>query len=131
MGKFEGGCACGAVRYRASASPFSALHCHCASCRRATGAAFSSFVSLARAHVTWSGERRFHSSSPGVTRGFCRACGTPLHYMSTRWPGEIHLHAATLENPAVFQPSAHVHWSERVDGVQIEDDLPKHPGPAP
>ncbi|MEM6388434.1 MAG: GFA family protein [Pseudomonadota bacterium] len=131
MPRFDGGCACGAVRYQCSASPFWAMHCHCNSCRRATGAPVSSFVGLARAHVAWTGERRFFNSSAGVTRGFCPACGTPLHYMSTRWPGEIHLHAATLDDLSEFRPTAHVHWAERVTWLRIEDDLPKHSGAAP
>jgi len=34
----EGGCLCGAVRYRMVGAPLSSAICHCASCRRASGA---------------------------------------------------------------------------------------------
>ena len=55
----------------------------------------------------------------------------PLSYMSTRWPGEIHLYAATLNDPSVFKPEAHVHWSERVPYLTVTDELPKHAGSSP
>ena len=37
----EGGCQCGAVRYRLKASPLTVYNCHCKDCQRFTGAAWS------------------------------------------------------------------------------------------
>lgn len=37
----EGGCSCGAVRYRLKASPLSVYNCHCKDCQRYSGAAWS------------------------------------------------------------------------------------------
>lgn len=37
----EGGCSCGAVRYRLTASPLSVYNCHCKDCQRYSGAAWS------------------------------------------------------------------------------------------
>ncbi|MEE8456169.1 MAG: GFA family protein, partial [Limibaculum sp.] len=34
---FEGGCLCGAVRYRATARPLRCVICHCADCRKHSG----------------------------------------------------------------------------------------------
>ena len=36
----EGGCACGAVRYRLASEPLFVHCCHCLSCQRQTGSAF-------------------------------------------------------------------------------------------
>ena len=36
----EGGCACGAVRYRLSSAPMFVHCCHCRDCQRQTGSAF-------------------------------------------------------------------------------------------
>jgi hypothetical protein len=36
----EGGCACGAVRYRVKNAPFRTGVCHCKLCQRRTGSAF-------------------------------------------------------------------------------------------
>ena len=37
----EGGCVCGAVRYRVKAAPQFGLVCHCTWCQRRSGSAFS------------------------------------------------------------------------------------------
>lgn len=37
----EGGCQCGAVRYRLKASPLSVYNCHCKDCQRFSGAGWS------------------------------------------------------------------------------------------
>lgn len=39
--ELEGGCACGAVRYRMSGPPLIVHCCHCTWCRRETGSAFA------------------------------------------------------------------------------------------
>jgi len=36
----EGGCACGAVRYRLTAPPLIVHACHCRDCQKLTGSAF-------------------------------------------------------------------------------------------
>ena len=38
--ELEGGCACGAVRYRLSSKPMFVHCCHCRDCQRQTGSAF-------------------------------------------------------------------------------------------
>src|SRR5713101_3514729 len=38
--KLEGGCACGAVRYRLETDPMFVHCCHCGDCQRQTGSAF-------------------------------------------------------------------------------------------
>jgi hypothetical protein len=40
MATLEGGCACGAVRYRLSSAPMFVHCCHCLDCQRQTGSAF-------------------------------------------------------------------------------------------
>jgi hypothetical protein len=40
MAGLEGGCACGAVRYRLTAAPMFVHCCHCLDCQRQTGSAF-------------------------------------------------------------------------------------------
>ena len=126
-----GRCACGLIRYSAQNSALWAMHCHCESCRRVTGSAFTSFLGYGRGQVTWVGNLAHRNSSPGVTRSFCKDCGTPLSYRSTRWPGEVHLYAATLDQPERYKPTAHVFWAERLPWLQVSDDLPKHEDSAP
>ena len=86
----EGGCACGAVRYRAEAPPTSSMICHCASCRRASAAPRRALghVRSRRLRLHKGAPAMFASSAP-VRRGFCAACGTPLTYERDERPGEI------------------------------------------
>lgn len=53
-----------------------------------------------------------------------------MHYMSTRWPAEVRLFAATLDDLTLYQPTAHVHWAERVPWLHPDDGLPKQNGRA-
>jgi hypothetical protein len=117
-----GGCLCGALRYRAEGPPKWAAHCHCASCRRATGAPMTTYAGFERERFTWLAGRpaRFHSS-PGVTRTFCGRCGSSLTYEGERWPGEVHVLAATLDHPERITPKGHAFVEERLPWLHLAD----------
>jgi hypothetical protein len=123
----NGGCLCGAVRFQADGPPKWVAHCHCGSCRRATGAAMTTYAGFARGQVRIvKGAPKGFASSPGVTRRFCPACGTPLSYEGERWPDEIHLFATTFDDPASFRPQAHVYVAEGMPWLRIHDTLPRY-----
>ncbi len=48
-----GSCLCGRVAYEANAEMGPIGHCHCESCRKAHGSAFSSIVSVPRSSFRW------------------------------------------------------------------------------
>jgi len=123
----RGRCLCGNVQFEVSGKHRWVAHCHCHSCRRNTGSAVATFVGYAEDQVAYDrGERAIYESSPGVRRGFCADCGTPMSYESDRHPGEIHLYVSTLDEPDRFQPKLHVFYSERIAWMEIEDDLPRY-----
>ena len=128
--KRSGRCVCGAVTWQSDADVLWAGHCHCETCRRATASPVTSFFGVPRASVTWTGEVAEWASSKTVRRGYCPKCGTQMHYQNSIWPDETHLYAATLDDPAQFEPEAHYHFAERVPWLTVTDDLPKHPGSA-
>ncbi len=108
----EGGCLCGAVRYRISGSPFSSANCHCESCRRASGAPAVAWISIQRAELEiLSGTPTIFHSSPHVTRQFCGICGTALTYETTDSSSTIDITSASLDDPNAFPPTAEV-WLE-------------------
>jgi hypothetical protein len=124
----EGGCRCGSVRFRADGPPLFTAYCHCRSCRQQTGSPVTTYTGFPVNRVAFTrGLAAVYASSPGVERGFCRRCGTPLLYRSTRWPGEIHLFTCTFDEPAAFPPQSHVYFSEHVPGFDVRDDLPRKP----
>lgn len=122
-----GRCLCGAVRFEARGAPVWVGYCHCLSCRRNTGSAVATFVGFREEQVIYTeGERSFYASSPGVRRGFCAACGTPLTYEAERYPGEIHLYLSTLDETQRYEPQFHVYFAERVPWFEVVDDLPRY-----
>ena len=122
-----GGCLCAAVRYRIETPPLWTGYCHCTSCRRSTGAPVTTFVGVRTASVTFTAAEPAHfSSSPGVQRGFCARCGTPLTYEGERFPGETHFYVSTFDDPQQFRPMFHVYCEERLEWLEIADSLPRH-----
>ncbi|MGA2399004.1 MAG: GFA family protein [Steroidobacteraceae bacterium] len=105
----EGGCLCGAVRYRLGEAPSSSVNCHCRSCRRASGAPVVAWITVRRPQFTiLSGVPAVFHSSPGVTRRFCSHCGTGLTYESERHPHTIDVTSASLDDPEAYPPTADV-----------------------
>lgn len=75
------------------------------------------------------GVPKIYRSSPGVERGFCGDCGTPLSFRSQKMSGMMHLYVATLEAPAAVAPTLHCSYEEKLPWVQLADGLPTRVGP--
>ena len=87
----------------------------------------TTYVGYATTEVQWSGDSlRTFQSSPGVRRTFCARCGSPMSFAGERWPGEIHLFAASFEDPAHLAPSVHVHAGEQLPWLHLGDGLPRY-----
>ncbi|MGP8035478.1 MAG: GFA family protein [Steroidobacteraceae bacterium] len=131
-GVYAGGCLCGAVRYEIRGAVGNPCFCHCASCRRATGAPLVPWGSFARDKVRIThGTLSEFRSSPQVWRGFCARCGTSLTYRNEARAAEIDVTLATLDDPTLIAPLMHVWVAERLPWVTIGDHLPQHPAGAP
>lgn len=123
---YTGRCLCGDITYRVTAAPLWQAHCHCESCRRATSSGFTSFFGVADGEWQWTGKTpATYASSPGVWRDFCPRCGSPMSYRATRFPGEIHLYAASLDIPQAYAPTLHVLTAEQMPWVHLADGLPR------
>ena len=121
-----GSCSCGSVRYEALSPPTYVCICHCTSCRKAAGAAMVGWATFPAKDVRIHGDGcRDHSSSPGVTRGHCAACGTSISYRNQRRPGDIDLTLASMDDAAAFRPVAHIWVEDKLPWVVIGDDLPQ------
>jgi hypothetical protein len=118
--ELTGRCLCGSVRYRAAGAPLWVTHCHCESCRRATGAPLTTYAGFATESFAWTkGEPTSFASSPGVRRTFCGRCGTSLTYQGERWPGEMHVLAATLDRPEAVTPKGEAFAEERLPWLHL------------
>ncbi len=125
----SGRCLCGAVRFAFTGAPLWQNHCHCESCRRATASGFTSFLSVPKARVTWTGTATTYASSLGVIRRFCGTCGTQMSYETAARPDDVDLYAATLDDPAQFAPEDHDHWNEHLPWIIPGDGLPRLTAP--
>lgn len=120
----EGGCLCGAVRYRVSGIPLAQSRCHCRSCRLAIGSAGVAWVVVERKNFTLLGGRlsRFNSS-PTVVRTFCAVCGTSIGYEPSDAPNQIEITTATFDDPECFPPRREVWVSEQVSWQPFDPSL--------
>lgn len=136
----EGGCACGAIRYRCEADPVRMFKCHCRDCQRATGGPFVAAMMVPVAAFRFVKGTPTYYATPSAkggenTRSFCGTCGSRLTggQRGPSWPF-IGITASSLDDPSVYRPESHFFVSQAQPWDIIEDDLPKHdmyPPPPP
>jgi hypothetical protein len=121
---FQGGCACGAIRYECTAPPLRMVNCHCRDCQRASGSSYSPTVIMSANSVhLLRGECKEHritgESGNVAKRQFCGNCGTPLFAGSLARAEFLGVKAASLDDASWFEPEADV-W---VDSAQPWDHM--------
>lgn len=122
----EGGCRCGAVRYRATGEPQHVAICHCKDCRRSAGAPMVAWAMFSNESVTVEGELTDYVSSPGVTRQFCGQCGTGLFYHNPEiFPDAVDIQTGTLDDAEALPPTAHIQMADAAAWMHTVDALPK------
>ena len=124
----DGGCLCGAIRYRISARTDDVTHCHCSLCRRSTGAPFVTWLSVPAAAFTIARGRPVERrSTPQAVRSFCGACGTALTFREDARPNAIDVTAGSLDAPDRVAPRDHTYVTSRLPWVVSWDGLPEFP----
>ena len=89
MPRLAGGCLCGAVRYRSQAEPVMQVICHCKTCQKNSGSAFSMNVAVPQDTLELEGdeprgyEDRSGSSGQPFYRQYC-AQGQGADLLETR-----------------------------------------------
>jgi hypothetical protein len=126
----EGGCFCGAIRYRAEGKPSNTMICHCESCRRVAAAPAVPWLTFPiEAFRFTRGKPKEFSSSKSVRRGFCDSCGTMLTYR--RIPEQIDVATCSLDDPNAFPPTHHSWLVDDLAWVKFGDGLPAFPESRP
>lgn len=123
-----GSCLCGALRYRIDAAIEALTHCHCSQCRKGHGAAFASYANVRSEQFRFTSDEQAlgrYESSPGVTRSFCRACGSTLlwHSQNNR-PNWLSVAVGTLDTALGELAQKHIHTESKADWYAIHDGLP-------
>jgi hypothetical protein len=122
----EGGCLCGAIRYRATGTPYHLTHCHCSICRRASGSPFVSWLSFHSNEFAFTrGEPTQFASSEKGLRGFCNQCGTALTFQFHD-ADEVDVTICSLDNLEGILPEDHTWVRSQLSWVKIADGLPRY-----
>jgi len=123
----RGFCLCKKTSWRFSGDPSWACYCHCDDCRRNCGAPVVAWLGVPVSAFEWTGdEPKTFESSKGVSRYFCGTCGSPMAFQAEHYEGEIHVYAASLENPEGFKPTFHVFAQRKLPWLGLQDDLTKY-----
>lgn len=75
-----------------------------------------------------SGTPREYVSSERVVRSFCEQCGCSLTYAHSKYPDELDLTIASLDDPSAIAPTAHIWMSDAASWDRPDDGLPQHAG---
>jgi hypothetical protein len=118
----EGGCLCGAVRWRADGGLARASHCHCSRCRKAHGTAYGTYAETPEAGFALEGAPARFESSPGFMRYFCGRCGSVA-------PGDTagvrFVPLGGLDGEPGIRPLAHIFAASKAPWFEWQDALPR------
>ncbi|KDA02813.1 GFA family protein [Hyphomonas oceanitis] len=123
-----GGCLCGNVRFTYDGEIGPAGYCHCADCRRCTGAAYALSVRFVEARFdlergTLGEFAKVGESGHALTRHFCVACGSPVYTSSARHPEFIYVKAGVIDDASIVHPTHQIWTQSRVSWAEIADDI--------
>jgi hypothetical protein len=124
-GMLEGGCSCGAVRYRLTDEPMYVHACHCLNCQRQTGSAFviNLLIEADRVEVV-SGEPqavdapRDDGSAQRIHR--CPTCQVAV-FSEYGWPEVLFVRGGTLDDPSAVTPDIHIFTRSKVPWLTLPD----------
>jgi hypothetical protein len=126
----EGGCLCGAVRFKAKGEPINVRICHCRNCQKAMGSPFNARALFKQSDLAVEGDTARYASSEALDRVFCKTCGTRL-FAWRKDPAVAGVSLATFDDRHAFAPTEHIWVTEKMNWVRIDDGLPQHPHAAP
>ena len=119
-----GGCLCGAVRYSVRGDPVQVRRCHCTSCRKESGSAFTVYAVWPVEAFELIGETSSYDS-----RGFCPVCGSRLIDTSDPTGAHIEIRIGSLDDaPFELKPDDEIwvkrreSWLPPVDGAAQYDE---------
>src|SRR5579871_1177407 len=126
---FEGGCACGAIRYQLTKDPMSVHACHCRDCQRLSGSAFALNLWIERKFVETTGPEPVAYNVPPGSSGkpddvlACPKCGTGLWNKYHAAPGDVVMvRAGTLDEPSLVTPDIHIFTRSKVPWLELPKD---------
>jgi hypothetical protein len=120
----EGGCACGAIRYKLNNTPLIVHACHCRDCRRLSGTAFATNIWIEekfvkRGQAAPASFRLKGGSGQPHDVFFCERCGTTVWSRYHPVPWALFVPAGTLDEPDAVEPDLHIFTRSKVPWLQL------------
>ena len=124
----EGGCICGAVRYRLKGPPLAVYNCHCKDCQRQSGATHSMSMPIAREHLEPLGDAPVGFDKPAdsgrvVRMMHCGQCGTVVWNEPLATPAILVVKPGTLDDSSWATPVGNIWTASRAAWVAIDPAL--------
>ena len=133
----EGGCRCGAVRYRVKADKLPNVYaCHCRDCQTWSGSAFSLQFIVPEDALEVSGTPALYerlspeSGRTSYQRG-CPTCFTRVYNTNSARPGLAVVRAGSLDRSDELNIVAHIWAKRKLSGIDIPAGVPSWPEGAP
>ncbi|HET9322318.1 MAG TPA: GFA family protein [Gaiellaceae bacterium] len=124
----EGGCACGAVRYRLTSEPLFTHCCHCLNCQRQTGSAFviNLLIEADRVELLAGDPQpvdvpRDDGSTQRIFR--CPTCQVAVYSQYGR-PEVLFVRGGTLDDPSSIAPDVHIYTRSKLSWIRLPDAVP-------
>jgi hypothetical protein len=135
--QIQGGCRCGAVRYRLKSDRLPrAYACHCRDCQTWSGSAFSLNMVVPEDQIELTGTPQLYertspeSGRTSYQRG-CALCFTRVFNTNSARPGLAVLRAGSLDRSDEVEVVAHIWTKRKMKGIVIPEGVPHWPEAAP
>jgi hypothetical protein len=124
----QGGCACGAVRYRLTSEPLFVHCCHCLNCQRQTGSAFvvNVLIEADRVEVVEGDPQPVAAPRDDGTSQLIWRCPTCQVALFSRYtsPKVRFVRAGTLDDPSSVAPDVHIFTRSKLPWVELPESVP-------
>ena len=124
----EGGCSCGAVRYRLTSEPLFTHCCPCLNCQRQTGSAFviNLLIEANRLELLVGDPQpvdvpRDDGSTQRIFR--CPTCQVAV-FSEYGSPRVRFVRGGTLDDPAQVEPDVHIYTRSKAPWIRLPDSAP-------
>src|SRR5580658_6586879 len=125
----EGGCACGAVRYRLASPPMFVHCCHCRDCQRQTGSAFvlNALIETDRV-VLLSGDAQASAVPTSSCKPHeiyrCPSCQVAVWSTYGGVQKLRFVRVGTLDDAAALKPGVHIYVRSKLPWITLPEGVP-------
>lgn len=118
----QGGCLCGAVRFRVSPPLREVVACHCRQCRKSGGHYLAATaVAPENFHLIEERGLKWFRASAIAERGFCGLCGSSLFWRPDSGD-RVCIFAGALDDDSGLQLTAHIYVADKGNYYNIAEE---------